>query len=159
MWDDIVYEPGELKVVAYDTDGRAAAEKTVRTAGKAYALKITEDRWNGSGCPQDGQCGNGTDAGRNQGCEAGDELVYLNVSVVDRNGNPVPTDSRLVKVETGDKGRFVAMANGDPTCLEAFHKPQMHLFNGQLTVIVTRGTAVKVSAKGLRSAELCTAPK
>ena len=159
MWDDIVYEPGELKVVAYDTDGRAVAEKTVRTAGKAYALKITEDRWNGSGCPQDGQCGNGTDAGRNQRCGTGDELVYLNVSVVDRNGNPVPTDSRLVKVETGDKGRFVAMANGDPTCLEAFHKPQMHLFNGQLTVIVTRGTAVKVSAKGLRSAELCTAPK
>ena len=59
-----------------------------------------------------------------------------------------------VRVEVGEEGGFVAVANGDPTCLEPFHKPQMHLFNGQLTVIVTRGTEVTVSAKGLKSASL-----
>ena len=150
MWDDVVYEPGELKVVAYDENGAAVAEKTVRTAGKAYALKIEEDRWNTcSECPQDGQCRYPI-----SDSSADEELVYLNVSVVDRKGNPVPTDSRLVRVEVGEEGGFVAAANGDPTCLEPFHKPQMHLFNGQLTVIVTRGTEVTVSAKGLKSASL-----
>lgn len=150
MWDNVVYEPGELKVVAYDDTGKPAAEKTVRTAGKAYALKIAEDRWNSvSVCPHDWQCGCPAETS-----SCGEDLVFLNVSVVDRNGNPVPADSRLVEIKAGGNGRFVAVANGDPTCLEPFHKPQMHLFNGQLTVIVTRGADVTVSAKGLRSATL-----
>ena len=32
MWNETVYEPGELKVVAYNADGSVAGEKTVRTA-------------------------------------------------------------------------------------------------------------------------------
>ena len=137
MWNNVEYEPGELKVVAYDSEGKAAAEKTVRTAGKAHSLRIEADRWNSS---------------ENSTEECGEELVYLNVSVTDKDGNPVPTDNRNVKIRGEGPGKFVAAANGDPTSLEAFQKPEMHLFNGQLTVIVTRGTEVKVSAKGLRPA-------
>ena len=88
--------------------------------------------------------------------------VYSTDTLWNDDGSYTLQDSILngqVVMDTVYSESFVAMANGDPTCLEAFHKPQMHLFNGQLTVIVTRGTAVKVSAKGLRSAELCTAPK
>lgn len=135
MWDDVVYQPGELKVVAYDAGGNSVEEKTIRTAGKARSLKIVADRWNsdtreisGTGKPVN-VCGE----------MCGDpELIYLNVSVTDKDGNPVPTDSRLVKVEVEGAGSFKAIANGDPTCLELFHIPQMHLFNGQLTVIVAR---------------------
>ena len=137
MWNNVEYEPGELKVVAYDSEGKAAAEKTVRTAGKAHSLRIEADRWNSS---------------ENSTEECGEELVYLNVSVTDKDGNPVPTDNRNVKIRVEGPGKFVAAANGDPTSLEAFQKPEMHLFNGQLTVIVTRGTEVTVSAKGLRPA-------
>ena len=142
MWNDVKYEPGELKVVAYDSEGNIADEKTVRTAGKPYALKAEADRWNSNASGQDGE-----------------DLVYVNVSVVDKDGNPVPCDSREVKVDVSGAGYFKAMANGDPTCLEPFHKPQMHLFNGQLTVIVARGqepgaAKVTVSAPGLRKAVL-----
>jgi len=135
----VTYQPGEVKVVAYDTEGKAVAEKTVRTAGKAYALKLTPDR---------------------EVIKAdGEDLCFVNVSLTDKNGNPVPVDSRLVDVKVSGAGRFKAIANGDPTCLESFQKPQMHLFSGQLTVLVQSGTepgdiTVEVSGKGVKKATL-----
>lgn len=157
IWPDVEYQPGELKVVAYGSDGLPAAEQTVRTAGKPYALKLTPytgpESIDGSTFP----------AGRSSDTAVlkadGEDLCYLTVGVVDRDGNPVPADSRLVKVKVGGAGTFEAMANGDPTCLEPFHLPQMHLFSGQLTVIVRSGRTageipVTVSAKGLRKAEV-----
>ena len=139
MWNDVTYQPGELKVVAYDADGKAVAEKVVRTAGKAYALKLTPDR---------------------EVIKAdGEDLCFVNVSLVDKNGNPVPADSRFVNVKVSGAGSFKAIANGDPTCLEPFQKPQMHLFSGQLTVLVQSGTepgdiTVEVSGKGVRKAAM-----
>lgn len=137
MWNEVVYQPGELKVVAYDADGKSVAEKVVKTAGKASALKLTPDR-----------------AVLNAD---GEDLCFVNVSLVDRNGNPVPVDSRLVKVKVSGAGTFKAIGNGDPTCLEPFHLPQMHLFSGQLTVIVQGShepgeMTVEVEAKGVKKA-------
>lgn len=137
MWNEVVYHPGELKVVAYDADGVPVAEKTVKTAGRAAALKLTPDR---TVLNADGE-----------------DLCFVNVSLVDRNGNPVPVDSRLVKVKVSGSGTFKAIGNGDPTCLEPFHQPQMHLFSGQLTVIVQGShepgeMTVEVEAKGLKKA-------
>ena len=77
IWENVVYEPGELRVVAYDADGRPAAERTVRTASKPYALRLDCKR---TGLKADG-----------------DDLAYVTVSVVNRNGTPCPDDSRLVK--------------------------------------------------------------
>ena len=137
IWPSVVYEPGEIRVVAYDAEGNAAAEETVKTAGKAYALKLTP--WSPSIAAD------------------GEEICYVNVSVVDRDGNPVPADSRTVSVSVSGAGSFRAIANGDPTSLESFQEPSMHLFSGQLTVLVQAGTSpgsinLTVSAKGLKSA-------
>ena len=139
MWNDVTYRPGELKVVAYDSDRNAVAEKVVRTAGKPEAIRLTPDR---TTLKADGE-----------------DLCYLNVSVVDKDGNPVPSDNRLVKVKVSGAGTFRAVANGDPTCLEPFHQPQMHLFSGQLTVLVQSGTdpgeiTVEVSGKGVKKASM-----
>lgn len=138
MWNDVTYTPGELKVIAYDSNGKPAAEKVIRTAGKAHSLKLTPDRQTISA--------------------DGSDLCFINVSVTDKDGNPVPADSRLVKVKVSGAGSFKAIANGDPTCLEPFQQPQMHLFSGQLTVIVQSGTApgditVEVSGKGIKTAK------
>ena len=137
MWDDVEYQPGELKVVAYNNEGQAVAEKTIRTAGKASAIRLTPDR--------------------NVLKADGEDLCFINVSLTDKDGNPVPDDSRLVKVKVSGAGSFKAIANGDPTCLESFQQPQMHLFSGQLTVLVQSGTTpgeitVEVSGKGVRKA-------
>lgn len=135
MWNDVVYQPGEIRVVAYDSDGKPAMEKTVRTAGKPYALKLTPDR---TALSADGQ-----------------DLSYINVSVVDKDGNPVPCDSRSVSITVEGAGKFRAMANGDPTSMELFHIPHMKLFSGQLTAIIQSGQAsgeitVTATAKGLK---------
>ena len=137
MWNDVVYQPGEIRVVAYDENGAAAAETAVRTAGKARALRLE---------PACGEL-------QANGCD----LCYITVSVVDRDGNPVPADAREVKVKVSGAGSFKAIANGDPTCLESFREPKMHLFSGQLTVIVCSGKSagdikVEVSARGLQKA-------
>lgn len=137
MWNDVIYQPGEIRVVAYDADGKAMAEKSIVTSGKAASIRLTPDRTTLSA--------------------DGEDLCYLNVSLVDKNGNPVPTDNRLVKVKVTGAGKFKAIANGDPTCLESFQNPQMHLFNGQLTVLVQSGEqageiVVEVSGNGVKKA-------
>ena len=78
----------------------------------------------------------------------------------DKDGNPVPSDTREVFASVSGAGEFRAIANGDPCSLELFHLPHMHLFAGKLTVIVrSRADAegsicLKVNAKGVKSAEL-----
>lgn len=117
MWNDVVYEPGEVKVVAFDKDGKAVAEKIVRTAGEPHHLELKVDRQT---IAADGK-----------------DLAYVTVSMVDKDGNLCPSDGSLVSFATeGEAGRYRASANGDPTCLDLFHLPEMHLFNGMLTAIV-----------------------
>lgn len=136
-WNDVVYEPGEIRVVAYDADGNVADEKTVRTAGKAKALRIK--------------------ANRPELAADGDDLVYFTVEAVDAKGNPVPDADNMVKFEVTGAGAFEATANGDPTCLLPFQKPEMKLFSGAATAIArsakTPGTlTIRATAKGLKPA-------
>lgn len=140
MWNDVVYQKGELRVVAYDAEGNVAASESVRTAGKPYALRLECDR---SSIARDGE-----------------DLAYVTVSVTDKDGNTVPTDTREVIASVSGAGEFRAIANGDPCSLEMFHHPHMHLFAGKLTVIVrSKANAdgpilLKVNAKGLKAAEM-----
>ena len=140
MWNDVVYQKGELRVVAYDAEGNVAASESVRTAGKPYAQHLECDR---------------TSIARD-----GEDLAYVTVSVTDKDGNTVPTDTREVFASVSGAGEFRAIANGDPCSLEMFHHPHMHLFAGKLTVIVrSKANAegpvlLKVNAKGLKAAEL-----
>ena len=119
MWNEVKYAPGELRVVAYDAQGNKAAEKVVKTAGKPHHLVATV---NHSTLAADGE-----------------DLAYVTVQVADRDGNLVPTDSRLVKFNVTGAGEFLATANGDPTCLLPFQGKEMNLFSGALTAIVKAG--------------------
>lgn len=139
MWPDVVYQPGELRVVAYDERGDSVAQKTVRTASRPHHLVLTADR--------DTLSADGLD------------LAYITVQVADRHGNIVPTDSREVTFTVTGAGTFEATANGDPTSLRPFQKPAMDLFSGAATAIVCAASApgtitFTASASGLRSAAI-----
>lgn len=139
MWHDVVYEPGEVKVIAYDRNGKATAEKVIRTAGKPHRIELST--------PHHTLNADGKD------------LAYVTLRIVDKDGNLCPTDGRLVNFNVKGAGRYRASANGDPTCLDLFHLPRMHAFNGMLTVILQAskeaGTMeLKVSAKGLKSGSI-----
>ncbi|MEQ3144587.1 glycoside hydrolase family 2 TIM barrel-domain containing protein [Phocaeicola coprocola] len=136
MWHDAVYQLGEVRVVAYDEQGNPVAEKTIRTAGKPHHIELVTDR---SSLQADGK-----------------DLAYVTLRIVDKNGNLCPNDGRLVSFKVKGAGKYRASANGDPTCLDLFHKPEMHAFGGMLTVIVQSGEKtgeieLQATAKGIKT--------
>ena len=139
MWMDVKYEPGTLKVVAFDDYGEVAEEKEIHTAGKPYKLVLEADR---------------------SILEAnGEDLSFVTVSVVDKNGIPCPTATDQLKFSVKGKGAFRAACNGDATSLEMFHKPTMKLFSGKLVVIVQSlkeagNIELVVSGKGLKKGKI-----
>ena len=124
-WNNVKYEPGELKVVVYDAEGRQAGEQIVRTAGKPAALKL--DIWTQH---QD------QEPGAHMIHADGDDLAFITVSLTDANGNLIPDADDQLTFEVTGAGTFEAVCNGDATSLESFKLPTMKLFNGQLVVIV-----------------------
>ncbi|MGL5957581.1 MAG: DUF4982 domain-containing protein [Phocaeicola sp.] len=139
MWNEVVYEAGELKVVAYDKDGNIAEEKVIRTAGKPHHIELLTAQ---KTLKADGK-----------------ELAYVTVRVVDKDGNFCPKANLLTQFRVKGAGKYRAASNGDPTCLEMFHLPQMHTFNGMLTVLVEAGEVpgkieLEVKGKGVRAAKL-----
>lgn len=132
IWDNVVYEPGELKVVVYDKNGKAAGEETVHTAGAPAALRLTADK---------------------QTLAAdGNDLSYITVTLTDKDGNLCPDAADDIRVEVSGAGTFQGICNGDATSLESFVKPEMHLFHGMLVATVRSGhkpetITVKVSTE------------
>ena len=137
-WNNVKYEPGEIKVVAYDYDGTAKGEKIIRTAGTPARIVLKADR--------------------NSISSKGEDLSFVTVSVVDKNGTPCPTATNNMKFNVSGAGKFRAACNGDATSLVAFNSTEMPLFSGELVVVVEglrHGTAMlSVSADGLPTATL-----
>ncbi len=139
MWNDVVYEPGELRVVSYDLQGNPTGEASVRTAGKPHHIVLTTER-------HELKCGI-------------DDLAYVTVHIADEQGNIIPTEDREVKFSVSGAGFFRATANGDPTSLRLFHEPVMDLFSGAATAIVQAGdkpgqVTLTVTAEGLAPASI-----
>lgn len=139
IWMDTKYEPGTVKVVAYDANGKAVAEKEIHTAGKPYAIKLEADR---TKIAADGK-----------------DLSFVTVSVVDKDGNLCPLADNEIKFKVKGKGYYRAGANGNPASLESFQKPQMKVFSGMMTAIVSSTEeageiVLEASSKGLKTAKL-----
>ena len=116
MWMDAVYEPGEIKALAYDERGNPAMEKTVFTSGEASALKLEADR---AVIKADGR-----------------DISFITVSAVDKDGLFCPAADNALFFKVSGKGSFRAACSGNAASLELFHKPQMKLFSGKLVVLV-----------------------
>ena len=114
-WDSVRYESGELKAIAYK-DGKKWAEKHVQTTGKPVKLKLIPDK---TVLKSDGE-----------------DLIFVRVSVLDEEGNEVPTAEPLITSSVSGPGIIAATDNGDPTCLIPFHEPKRPAFNGLYLAIV-----------------------
>lgn len=138
-WDSVYYESGELKAIAYK-DGKKWAEKHIRTTGKPERLKLTPDK---KVLKSDGE-----------------DLIFVRVSVLDAEGNEVPTAEPLITSSVSGPGMIAATDNGDPTCLIPFHEPKRPAFNGLYLAIVkarrgSKGTLhLCVEADGLGKEEI-----
>ncbi|MBR0274133.1 MAG: DUF4982 domain-containing protein [Bacteroidaceae bacterium] len=119
-WNEVKYEPGELRVVVYDADGNRAGEKVVKTAGKPKKLHL--EAWTQS---------------ENASLKAdGEDMAFITVSLTDAQGTLIPEAADALTFEVTGAGTFQAVCNGDATSLEPFTQPTMRLFNGQLVVVV-----------------------
>ena len=138
-WMDTKYEPGTVKVVAYNEKGEAVAEKEICTAGKPHHIELVADR---KLIAADGK-----------------DLSFITVKVVDKDGNLCPDAQHSIRYSVKGAGFYRAGANGDPISLELFHHPQMKVFNGMMTAIVQNNgkpgeITLTASGKGLRSAKM-----
>lgn len=134
-WKDVKYEPGTIKVIAFDAAGKAVAEESIHTAGKPHHLQLSADR--------------------TQLTADGKDLAFVTVRIVDAKGALCPSAADRLSFDVSGEGSFKAVANGDPTSLEPFHLPQMQAFNGMLVAIVQAGEKpgnikLAVTAKGLK---------
>ncbi len=139
MWNDVKYEPGTVKVVAFDSNGKIAAESTVKTAGDPYKIVL--------------------DADRKTIKADGEDISFVTVSVVDKNGIPCPTADNELQFKVTGAATYRAACNGDATSLEIFHENHMKLFSGKLVVLVKAvksagAIQLEVKGKGLQTGKI-----
>jgi len=114
-WDDVIYQPGELKVVAYK-NGKEWAQDIVKTTGQAEQVTLQPDR---ASIHADGL-----------------DLSYVTVTIADKDGVLVPRSKNHVKFEISGPGKILAVDNGDATSFESFQAGERNAFNGLALVIV-----------------------
>jgi beta-galactosidase len=138
-WDDVVYEPGTLKVVVYK-NGKRWAEAERSTTGAAAKMTMESET---PSLKADGR-----------------ELAFVNLSVVDADGREVPRSRIPVEFSLEGEGEIVATDNGDETDFTSFHSLSRYAFNGKLQAIVRAKKGAKGALKlkavspGLPNAEL-----
>ncbi|MGH7953364.1 MAG: DUF4982 domain-containing protein, partial [Limisphaerales bacterium] len=118
-WDNVKYEPGTLKVVAYK-NGKKWATDVVRTTGPAAKILLSPDR---ALIAADGK-----------------DLSYVTATVADKKNLMVPRASNRIHFEISGPGEIIATDNGDPTGLESFQSKDRNAFNG-LALVIIRSTA------------------
>jgi beta-galactosidase len=114
-WDDVTYEAGEVRVLAYK-DGQEWATDEIETAGAATGLTLTAD---GPAIRGDGV-----------------DLSFVTLSVVDAEGRLVPAASNAVTFAVSGPGELVATDNGDPTDTQVFSSAQRSAYSGLALAIV-----------------------
>ncbi len=143
-WDDVKYEAGELRVVAYK-NGKKWAEDVMKTTGPAAKLMLKPDRATINADNQD--------------------LSFVTVTVADKNGLLVPRSKNRIRFSLSGPGEIVAVDNGDATNLESFQSQERSAFNG-LCLVIVRAKAgqagqlrLKAQADGLGGAEIVISSK
>lgn len=133
-WDDVRYEPGVLKAVAYK-NGQKWVEEVVETTGKPAALQVTPEKT----------------VLKNDGTD----LSFIRVAIVDSKGRAVPRSKNHLKFSVSGPAEIVATDNGDATSLLPFQLSERDAYNG-LALVILRGKYMEqgkviltVESKGL----------
>lgn len=114
-WNDVVYEPGELKVVAYNGD-QEVGSTSVFTAGKPTDLRLTPDR--------------------NELLATGEDLCYVLIEAVDERGIVCPLADNVVRFRVEGPGEIVGAGNGNPLSMEPLGDNQVSLFHGKAMLVL-----------------------
>lgn len=134
-WDEVVYQPGELRVIAYK-NGAKWAEDVMKTTGRPAQISASSDR---SVIKPDGS-----------------DLAFITIRIEDKDKWLVPRSINLVNFTIDGPGKIVAVDNGDATSHDPFQASYRKAYNGLCLVIVkadkgaTGSFTVKAQSKGLK---------
>ena len=132
---NVPYQAGSIKVIGYK-NGKVAATKEIKTAGKPAQIKLIADR---SEINADGA-----------------DLSFVTVRVEDKDGNLCPLASSQVEFEISGSGTLAAVGNGDQISMASFQVNTRKAFNG-LSMVIVKSTeeggeiSIKANSKGLTS--------
>jgi hypothetical protein len=129
-WENVIYEPGDVKAVAYRR-GKKVGEAVMRTAGTPAGLRLTPDR--------------------QILAATGDDLCYILVEAIDRDGRPCPLAEHPVTFAVEGPGEIAGAGNGDPTATDSLVDDRHRLFFGKAMLILrtleNRPGPIRVTAR------------
>ena len=136
-WWKIPYQEGELKAIAYDENGRVIATAVRRSFKDPARIRLTPDK--------------------RQLYADGADLIFVEITMEDEDGNPVENAGNRVHVAVTGAGRLLGLDNGDSTDYDQYKGTSRRLFNGKLMAIIGATLEpgkirIEVSSKGLPSA-------
>jgi beta-galactosidase len=115
IWQDVPYQPGELKAIAYK-EGAQIGEQVLKTAGEPYQIRLTPDR---SSIHADGM-----------------DLSYILVEVYDTNGNICPLANNKIDISLTGPAHIAGVGNGNPQSFDEFQATFVNLFYGKAMIIL-----------------------
>ena len=113
------YQPGTLKAVALDANGNEVSESILRTSDKPASIRLTTDR--------------------KQISADGEDLAYIRLEVIDKNGQLVPDATLPVTVNVNGKATLLAAATANLRDLEPKTSPNVTTYKGLALIIVRSG--------------------
>ena len=135
---NVPYQAGEIKVVGF-IDGKKVTEKQIKTAGKPARIELIADR---ELIKSDGE-----------------DMVFVTVRVVDKEGNLCPNSDNLINFEIQGQGAIVAVGNGNAATTEHFQSNKRKAFSGQCMVFIKASKKaglinLKATSDGLAEAQV-----
>ncbi len=113
----VPYEEGNICAIAYDKEGREIARQMRRSFKEAESIVLKADQ---RVLARDGR-----------------SLSFVEIGVLDEQGNPVENAMNYVKVDTQGPIQLLGLDNGDSTDFEPYKTNVRKLFNGKLLAVVT----------------------
>jgi len=111
MWDDVIYQPGEITIVAYE-GGEERMRKTVKTAGAPHHIELTAYK---GGLTADGEA-----------------MEFITASILDAEGNLCPHANHRLTFKVEGAAEFIGTDAGDQREVEGFFHPDKKALAGML---------------------------
>ncbi len=136
---DVSYTPGILKAVSYNK-GIKADEFIIKTVGEPYSIRLSPDK---TTINNDGQ-----------------DLSFVQVEVVDKEGNLQPNANMNIHFEINGSGIIQALGNANLKSEDVYMGNDCKVYNGKALIVIkgnrhktASSIIVKASGEGLKKVE------
>lgn len=113
------YQPGILKAVSLDANRQEVKESILQTSGEPASIKLTADR--------------------KHILASGEDLAYITLEVIDKNGNIVPDANIPLNVDVKGRATLLAAASANLKDLEPKTSSKVTTYKGRAIAVIGSG--------------------